>query len=113
MSDTDLLQKISYGTEEQFLDSLAEYTVNKIPELNDNYTTAPFWNVRGERFLSLLKSAEAGYCERRINEASELLLSEGLSFINLLETTRRQLSQQYGVPYYRAIKQIESSSYFW
>jgi len=110
LSDADLLQKISYGTEEQFLDSLAEYTVNKIPQLNDNYTTAPFWNVHGERFLSLLKSTEAGYCERRVNEASELLLSEGLSVSNLLEDTRKQLSQQYGVPYYRAIKQIESSS---
>ncbi len=112
LSDADLLQKISYGTEDQFLDSLAEYTVNKISQLNDNFTTAPFWNVHGERFLSLLKSTEAGYCERRINEASELLLSEGLSITNSLEDTRKQLSQQYGVPYYQATNQIQSSFYF-
>lgn len=112
LSDADLLRKIFYGTDEECLDCLAEYTINKIVKLNDNYTTAPFWNIHGERFLSLLKSTEAGYCERRISEASELLISEGLLFTNLLEVMQKQLSQQYGVPYYRAIKQIESSSYF-
>lgn len=112
LSDADLLEKVFYGNEEQFLDSLAEYTVNKIPRLSSSYTTAPFWNVHGERFLSLLKSTEAIYCEMRINEAAEALLSKGLSVTNLLEDTRKKLSQQHGVPYYRAIRQIESSSYF-
>ena len=113
LSDADLLQKVFDGTEEKFLDSLAEHTVNKIPQLSNNYTTAPFWKVHGERFLSLLKSTEAGYCEGRISEASEFLLGEGLSVTNSLEDTRKLLSQQYGVPYYLPNRQIESPSYFW
>jgi arginine/ornithine N-succinyltransferase beta subunit len=111
LSDADLLKRFYSGTAEEFLDHLAEHIVNGMVELSENYSDSPFWNTHRKRFLGLLWSTEAGYCEMRIKEAAEALLNEGLSFTYLLEDTRKQLSQQQGVPYYQPTTQTESSIY--
>lgn len=111
LSDADLLNKLYGGTDEQFLDELAQYIVNRTGEISEQYTHHPFWNTHGKSFLSLLRSAEAGYSERHIKEASESLLNEGLLLARLLEETKKQLSQQHGVPYYQPTKKIEQPFY--
>jgi hypothetical protein len=70
------------------------------------------WECPSQRkFLWMLKSTEAGYCETCIKKAADVLLNEELSFVSLLEDIRKQLSQQYGVPYYEPAARIESSLY--
>lgn len=104
LPDEKLRQDLFYGTDEQFLDWLAEAIVNKLGKINNNFSTEPFWNTYRENFLSLLYSTEAGSCESRIEQSTETLLKTGLSLSVELEETRKQLSRQHGVPYYRPRK---------
>lgn len=99
LSDDDFLKRLCSGPVDVFLDRLAGHVVNMIPELEETHSDSLFWNTQGEKFLQMLRSSEAGYCESRVKEASEVLLNEGLTLIGLLTETRRQLSQQQGVPY--------------
>lgn len=102
LTDEELLSRFYYGPEDQFLDLLTEHIINRTGVLIDtSYTVSPFWNTHREKFLALLRATESGYCERHIKEAADALLVAGVSFANLLEETRKQLSQQHGVAYYQ------------
>ena len=109
LSDADLLSRFYSGTEDSFLDRLTGHIVNRTGEMIDTYIDSPFWNTQRGEFLSLLRSTEAGYCEMHIKAAAEALLNEGLSFTHLLEDTKKQLSQQHGVPYYQPAASIAAT----
>lgn len=101
LSDEKLRQSFFSGNDENFLNCLAEYTINNVSKLFNN-TIEPFWETHKEKFLGLRLSTEVGICENRIKTSAKKLLDDSISLANLLEETRKLLSQQHGVPYYKS-----------
>jgi hypothetical protein len=78
---------------------LAQYIINHTEFLPDYYYTAKLWNQHKDEFLAILAHPSVADAERLTTTTGEYLLSVTSRLVELLKTTREDLSLRYDVPY--------------
>jgi len=77
---------------------LAEYLVNNVETLPDNYSASQLWNRFRDQFVNAVRSPELADLERATEAAGQKLLDAVDRLAASLKATRSELSLKFDVP---------------
>jgi hypothetical protein len=100
VSPEDILSRLFADTRvDERLKVLAQYVVVEVGHMpHGSYTTAPFWNMYGDRFRALAQYPPLSAYKQRADDGRERLLLSVNALITELKTSRGDLCRRHGIP---------------